>query len=198
MTVPQRRGDPIDGHRRRGRPGGHHRRESLAKLRPAFAADGTVTAGSASQISDGAAAVVVMSRAKAEELGAPILAEIGAHGVVAGPGRRRCCPSRPTRSSRPWAGRARPPPDVDLFEINEAFAAVALQSMRDLEISDENVNVNGGAISMGHPVGASGARVALHLALELRPPRRRARRGRPVRRRRPGRGPAAPRRRLTR
>jgi acetyl-CoA C-acetyltransferase len=140
---------------------------SLAKLRPAFAADGTVTAGSASQISDGAAAVVVMSRAKAEELGAPILAEIGAHGTVAGPDASLLSqPSNAILKALKRAGKT--PKDVDLFEINEAFAAVALQSMRDLDIDDTNVNVNGGAISMGHPVGASGARIALHLALELK------------------------------
>jgi acetyl-CoA C-acetyltransferase len=139
----------------------------LAKLRPAFSADGTVTAGSASQISDGAAAVVVMSRRRAEQLGAPVLAEIGAHGVVAGPDASLL--SQPSNAILKALGKAgKTPAEVDLFEINEAFAAVALQSMRDLDITDSNVNVNGGAISMGHPVGASGARVALHLALELR------------------------------
>ena len=122
--MPQRRGDPTvvsdDEGVREGTTAA-----SLAKLRPAFAPDGTVTAGSASQISDGAAAVVVMSRAKAEELGAPVLAEIGAHGNVAGPDASLL--SQPaTRSSKPWAGRARPRADVDLFEINEAFAAVAV------------------------------------------------------------------------
>jgi acetyl-CoA C-acetyltransferase len=138
----------------------------LAKLRPAFSADGTVTAGSASQISDGAAAVVVMSRRKAEQLGAPVLAEIGAHGVVAGPDASLL--SQPSHAILKALGReGKTPAEVDLFEINEAFAAVALQSMRDLDIDDSNVNVNGGAISMGHPVGASGARLALHLALEL-------------------------------
>ena len=105
---------------------------SLAKLRPAFSADGTVTAGSASQISDGAAAVVVMSRAKAEELGAPVLAEIGAHGVVAGPDPSLL--SQPSNAILKALGReGKTPTDVDLFEINEAFAAVALQSMRDLD-----------------------------------------------------------------
>jgi acetyl-CoA C-acetyltransferase len=165
VSVPQRRGDPItvsdDEGVREGTTAA-----SLAKLRPAFSADGTVTAGSASQISDGAAAVVVMSRAKAEELGAPILAEIGVQGVVAGPDPSLL--SQPSNAILKALGKeGKTPQDVDLFEINEAFAAVALQSMRDLDISDENVNVNGGAISMGHPVGASGARVALHLALEL-------------------------------
>jgi acetyl-CoA C-acetyltransferase len=107
-----------------------------------------------------------MSRAKAEELGAPILAEIGTHGVVAGPDPSLL--SQPSNAILKALGRAgKTPKDVGLFEINEAFAAVALQSMRDLDIDDTNVNVNGGAISMGHPVGCSGARVALHLALEL-------------------------------
>jgi len=140
---------------------------SLAKLRPAFSADGTVTAGSVSQISDGAAVVVVvMSRAKAEELGAPILAEIGAHGAVAGPDASLL--SQPSNAILKALGReGLSASDVDLFEINEAFAVVALQSMRDLGVDDSNVNVNGGAISMGYSVGASGARVALHLALEL-------------------------------
>lgn len=141
--------------------------ETLARLRPAFAADGTVTAGSSSQISDGAAAVIVMSRAKAEELGAPILAEVGAHGNVAGPDPSLL--SQPANAISQALSRANlSPNDVDLFEINEAFASVAIQSMRELEIGEDIVNVNGGAISMGHPVGASGARIALHLALELK------------------------------
>ena len=165
VSVPQRRGDPITVSDDEGVRAGTTA-ATLAKLRPAFSADGTVTAGSASQISDGAAAVVVMSRAKAEELGAPILAEIGAHGVVAGPDPSLLSqPSNAILKALKREGRT--PADVDLFEINEAFASVALQSMRDLDIDDENVNVNGGAISMGHPVGASGARIALHLALEL-------------------------------
>jgi acetyl-CoA C-acetyltransferase len=165
VEVPQRRGEPLLVSEDEGvRPG--TTAESLAKLRPAFAPDGTVTAGSASQISDGAAAVVVMSRAKAEEVGAPILAEIGAHGVVAGPDPSLL--SQPSNAISKALGReGLSPSDVDLFEINEAFASVAIQSMRDLDIGPVNVNVNGGAISMGHPVGASGARIALHLALEL-------------------------------
>jgi acetyl-CoA C-acetyltransferase len=126
-----------------------------------------VTAGSSSQISDGAAAVVVMSRAKAEELGVPILAEIGAHGTVAGPDPSLL--SQPANAISKALGRENLTPDqIDLFEINEAFASVAIQSMRELEIGEDVVNVNGGAISMGHPVGASGARLALHLALELK------------------------------
>jgi acetyl-CoA C-acetyltransferase len=165
VEVPQRRGDPVVVSDDEGvRP--DTTAQSLAKLRPAFAADGTVTAGSASQISDGAAAVIVMSRAKAEELGAPVLAEIGAHGVVAGPDPSLL--SQPSNAIAKALGReGLSPSDVDLFEINEAFASVAIQSMRDLDISPDVVNVNGGAIAMGHPVGASGARIALHLALEL-------------------------------
>jgi acetyl-CoA C-acetyltransferase len=166
VAVPQRRGDPIMVNEDEGvRP--DTTAETLAKLRPAFSADGTVTAGSSSQISDGAAAVVVMSRAKAEELGAPILAEIGAHGTVAGPDPSLL--SQPANAiSKALSRENLTPNDVDLFEINEAFASVAIQSMRELEIGEDVVNVNGGAISMGHPVGASGARIALHLALELK------------------------------
>jgi acetyl-CoA C-acetyltransferase len=166
VPVPQRRGDPVmvtedEGVRADTTP------ETLAKLRPAFAADGTVTAGSSSQISDGAAAVVVMSRAKAEELGAPVLAEIGAHGVVAGPDASLL--SQPSNAIAKALSREGLSADqVDLFEINEAFASVAIQSMRDLDVGADVVNVNGGAISMGHPVGASGARIALHLVLELK------------------------------
>jgi acetyl-CoA C-acetyltransferase len=166
VPVPQRRGDPIQVTADEGvRP--ETTAESLGKLRPAFAPDGTVTAGSSSQISDGACAVVVMSRAKAEELGAPVLAEIGAHGVVAGPDPSLL--SQPSNAIRKALRRAELTPEqVDLFEINEAFASVAIQSVRELEITADNVNVNGGAIAMGHPVGASGARIVLHLALELR------------------------------
>ena len=166
VAVPQRKGDPVmvtddEGVR------ADTTAETLARLRPAFAADGTVTAGSSSQISDGAAAVIVMSRAKAEEAGAPILAEIGAHGTVAGPDPSLL--SQPANAIGKALRRENLTPDqIDLYEINEAFASVAIQSMRDLEIGEDVVNVNGGAISMGHPVGASGARIALHLALELK------------------------------
>jgi acetyl-CoA C-acetyltransferase len=165
VEVPQRRGDPLLVTEDEGvRPG--TTAESLGKLRPAFAADGTITAGSASQISDGGAAVVVMSRATAEQLGVPVLAEIGAHGVVAGPDPSLL--SQPANAIAKALDRERlTPADIDLFEINEAFASVAIQSMRDLGIDPSVVNVNGGAIAMGHPVGASGARIALHLALEL-------------------------------
>ena len=166
VPVPQRKGDPLLVTEDEGiRPG--TTTESLARLRPAFAADGTVTAGNASQLSDGAAAVVVMSRTRAEQLGLPVLAEIGAHGTVAGPDASLL--SQPANAIAKALGRqGLTPADVDLFEMNEAFAAVAIQSMRDLGVGPEVVNVNGGAIAMGHPVGASGARLALHLALELR------------------------------
>ena len=166
VPVPQRKGDPLLVTEDEGiRPG--TTTESLARLRPAFAADGTVTAGNASQLSDGAAAVVVMSRTRAEQLGLPVLAEIGAHGTVAGPDASLL--SQPANAIAKALGRqGRTPADVDLFEMNEAFAAVAIQSMRDLGVGPDAVNVNGGAIAMGHPVGASGARLALHLALELR------------------------------
>ena len=141
--------------------------EGLARLRPAFGEGGTVTAGSASQISDGACAVVVMSRAKAEELGCEVLAEIGAHGNVAGPDNSlHSQPSNAVRHALDKAGAD--VADLDLIEINEAFAAVAVQSMRDLGVTEDRVNVNGGAIALGHPIGMSGARLALHLAFELR------------------------------
>jgi acetyl-CoA C-acetyltransferase len=166
VPVPQRKGDPVMVTDDEGvRP--ETTAKSLAKLRPAFSPDGTVTAGSASQISDGAAAVVVMSRAKAEELGATVLAEIGAHGVVAGPDPSLL--SQPSNAIRKALDReGLTTEQVDLYEINEAFASVAIQSMRDLELNTDNVNVNGGAIAIGHPVGASGARLVLHLALELK------------------------------
>jgi acetyl-CoA C-acetyltransferase len=166
VEVPQRRGDPIvvtsdEGVR------ADTTAELLAKLRPAFAADGTITAGSSSQISDGAAAVVVMSRAKAEELDLPWLAEIGAHGVVAGPD--ASLQSQPANAVKAALAKdSLGVGDLDLVEINEAFASVAIQSMRDLDLDGEIVNVNGGAIALGHPIGMSGARLALHLALELK------------------------------
>jgi acetyl-CoA C-acetyltransferase len=141
--------------------------ESLAGLRPAFAADGTITAGSASQISDGACAVVVMSAEAAAAAGATVLAEVGAHGVVAGPD--NSLHSQPSRAIQRALGKAGlQVSDLDLVEINEAFAAVALQSSRDLGLAADKVNVSGGAIAIGHPLGASGARIALHLIYELR------------------------------
>jgi acetyl-CoA C-acetyltransferase len=140
--------------------------ESLGRLHPAFVEDGTITAGTSSQISDGAAAVVVMSKAKAEELGLEWIAEIGAHGNVAGPD--NSLQSQPSNAiAHALKKEGLDVGDLDLLEINEAFAAVAVQSMRDLGVTPEKVNVNGGSIALGHPIGMSGARLVLHLALEL-------------------------------
>jgi acetyl-CoA C-acetyltransferase len=166
VAIPQRRGEPLivdtdEGVR------ADTTAESLAGLRPAFAADGTITAGSASQISDGACAVVVMSAEAAAAAGATVLAEVGAHGVVAGPDNSlHSQPSRAIQHALSKAGLQ--VSDLDLVEINEAFAAVALQSSRDLGLAADKVNVSGGAIAIGHPLGASGARIALHLIYELR------------------------------
>jgi acetyl-CoA C-acetyltransferase len=141
--------------------------ESLARLRPAFGPEGTITAGTASQISDGAAAVVVTSRQAAEQLGATILAEVGAFGTVAGPDSGlHFQPSNAISRALGKAGLATA--DLDLIEINEAFAAVGIASMDALGVSPDIVNVNGGAIAVGHPLGASGTRIALTLVNELR------------------------------
>ncbi|WNI22396.1 acetyl-CoA C-acetyltransferase [Streptomyces sp. ITFR-16] len=166
VEIPQRKGDPVLFAKDEGiRP--ETTAESLGKLRPAFAKDGTITAGTSSQISDGAAAVVVMSKAKAEELGLDWIAEIGAHGNVAGPDNSlQSQPSNAIRHALKKEGIG--VEDLDLIEINEAFAAVAVQSMKDLGVTSDKVNVNGGAIALGHPIGMSGARVVLHLALELK------------------------------
>ncbi|SEC51326.1 acetyl-CoA C-acetyltransferase [Streptomyces sp. 2131.1] len=166
VEIPQRKGDPVLFSKDEGiRP--ETTAESLGKLRPAFAKDGTITAGTSSQISDGAAAVVVMSKAKAEELGLDWIAEIGAHGNVAGPDNSlQSQPSNAIRHALRKEGIG--VEDLDLIEINEAFAAVAVQSMKDLGVTSDKVNVNGGAIALGHPIGMSGARVVLHLALELK------------------------------
>jgi len=166
VQVPQRRGDPVTFAADEGvRP--ETTTDALSRLRPAFGADGTITAGSSSQISDGACAVVVMSAEAAAAHGAPILAGIGAHGNVAGPDNSLL--SQPSGAIKHALGKAGlTVADLDLIEINEAFAAVAVQSMRDLGIGPEKVNVNGGAIALGHPIGASGARIALHLVYELR------------------------------
>ena len=166
VSIPQRRGEALEFTADEGIRA-DTTVESLAALKPAFTKDGTITAGSASQISDGACAVVVMSKAKAEELGLTWLAEIGAHGVVAGPD--NSLQSQPSNAiNAALAKQGLHVEDLDLIEINEAFAAVGVQSMRDLGVSEDIVNVNGGAIALGHPVGMSGARIALHLALELR------------------------------
>ena len=165
VQIPQRKGDPIVVKEDEG-VRGDTTAEGLGRLRPAFTKDGTITAGNASPISDGAAAVVVMSKTKAEELGLTWLAEIGAHGIVAGPDNSlHSQPSNAINAALAKAGLT--VDDLDLIEINEAFAAVGLQSMRDLGVSEEKVNVNGGAIALGHPIGMSGARLVLHLALEL-------------------------------
>jgi acetyl-CoA C-acetyltransferase len=165
VEIPQRKGDPVvvatdEGVRPDSTP------ETLGKLRPAFAEGGAITAGNSSPISDGAAAVVVASRAWAEERGLPWLALVGASGQVAGPDNSlHSQPSNAIAAALDRAGwQAR---DLDLVEINEAFAAVSLQSMKDLSLDHEKVNVHGGAIALGHPIGASGARLALHAALEL-------------------------------
>ncbi|MEY3733452.1 MAG: acetyl-CoA acetyltransferase [Actinomycetota bacterium] len=166
VEIPQRKGDPIVFARDEGIRA-DTTAESLAGLRPAFAKDGTITAGSASQISDGAAAVVVMSKEKAEELGLTWLAEIGAHGVVAGPD--ASLHEQPARAIiRACEKQGIAVSELDLIEINEAFAAVGIVSMRVLDVSEDIVNVNGGAIALGHPIGMSGARLVLHLAHELR------------------------------
>ncbi|MDR3034325.1 MAG: acetyl-CoA C-acetyltransferase [Kitasatospora sp.] len=166
VQIPQRRGDPVTFDADEGvRP--DTSAEVLSRLPAAFGAEGTLTAGSSSQISDGACAVVVMSAEAAAARGAPVLAEIGAHGNVAGPDNSLL--SQPSAAIRQALGKAGATvDDLDLIEINEAFAAVALQSMRDLGVGPEKVNVDGGAIALGHPIGASGARLALHLACELR------------------------------
>ncbi|MER7152688.1 acetyl-CoA C-acetyltransferase [Streptomyces lydicus] len=166
VEIPQRKGEPVVFAKDEGIRG-ETTTESLGKLRPAFAKDGTITAGTSSQISDGAAAVVVMSKAKAEQLGLEWIAEIGAHGNVAGPD--NSLQSQPSNAINHALGKeGLTVQDLDLIEINEAFAAVAVQSMKDLGVSPEKVNVNGGAIALGHPIGMSGARIVLHLALELR------------------------------
>jgi acetyl-CoA C-acetyltransferase len=166
IAIPQRKGDPILVDTDEGvRPGTTS--ESLGSLRPAFAKEGTITAGNASQISDGAAAVVVTSAEKADQLGLSPLAELVSFGMVAGPDPSLLTqPSRAINRALDRAGLK--VSDLDLFELNEAFAAVGLASMQDLGITDDVVNVNGGAIALGHPIGMSGTRVVLTLVNELR------------------------------
>jgi acetyl-CoA C-acetyltransferase len=166
VSLPQRKGDPIVIDTDEGvRPG--TTTESLSGLRPAFSKDGSITAGNASQISDGGAAVIMMSKAKAEELGVTPLAELLGYGMVAGPDPSLL--TQPSRSiKRALESIDLSVKDVDLFELNEAFAAVGIASMRDLGISDDVVNVNGGAIALGHPVGMSGTRVVMTVINELR------------------------------
>jgi acetyl-CoA C-acetyltransferase len=166
IEIPQRKGDPIVVDADEGiRPGTTI--ESLAGLRPAFDGDGTITAGNASQISDGGAAVVVMSKAKAEELGIEPMAELLAFGNVAGPDTSLL--HQPSGAIKQALGKlGEQVSALDLIEINEAFAAVGVASMQDLGVTDEIVNVNGGAIALGHPIGMSGTRVVLTLIDELK------------------------------
>jgi acetyl-CoA C-acetyltransferase len=166
VEVPQRRGAPVVVETDEGvRPGTTV--GSLGALRPAFAKDGSITAGNASQISDGGSAVVVMSRAAADRAGVTPLGEVVSYGMVAGPD--TCLLTQPSRSARRALDKVgKRVSDVDLFEFNEAFAAVGLGAMDDLGLSDDIVNVNGGAIALGHPIGASGNRLALTLLHELR------------------------------
>ncbi|MGH3978310.1 MAG: acetyl-CoA C-acetyltransferase [Pseudonocardiaceae bacterium] len=167
VPVPQRKGDPVvvdadEGIR------SDTTAEGLATLRPAFSADGTITAGSSSPITDGAAAVVVMSKARAQQLGLSWIAEIGAHGMVAGPDDSSLHEQPANAVLAACRKEGIEPTDLDVVEINEAFAAVGVVSTRKLGVDPERVNPNGGAIALGHPIGASGARLALHLALELK------------------------------
>jgi acetyl-CoA C-acetyltransferase len=167
VSVPQRKGDPLLVETDEGvRPG--TTAESLGKLRPAFDANGTITAGNASQLSDGGSAIVMMSRAEAERRGVTPLGEFVSYGMVAGPDNASLLhqPSRAIMQAADKAGIAIG--DLDLFEINEAFAAVGIASMRELGITDEVVNVNGGAIALGHPIGMSGNRLVLTILHELK------------------------------
>jgi acetyl-CoA C-acetyltransferase len=165
VEIPQRKGDPVvfstdEGVR------GDTTLDSLGKLRPAFDKEGNITAGNASQISDGGAALVVTSKAFAEKAGITPLGEILGNGQVAGPDASLLTqPSRAIFQALERAGKT--VSDVDLFELNEAFAAVGVASMRDLGITDEIVNVNGGAIALGHPIGMSGTRIVLTVLHEL-------------------------------
>ena len=166
VPVPQRKGDPVVVERDEGiRPGTTV--ETLANLRPAFVADGTITAGNASQISDGAAAIVAADRAAAEANGSPILAEIVAYGQIGGVD--ATLHERPAEALRVALKKAgMEPSDLDLVEINEAFAAVALWSAQILDIPEEKVNVHGGAVALGHPIGCTGTRLIVTLVNALR------------------------------
>jgi len=165
VSVPQRRGEPVEVRDDEGvRP--DTTVEGLARLRPAFDPEGTITAGNASQISDGAAALVLTTRARAGSAGAPVLATVRAWGQVAGPD--TSLHSQPANAVRQALGRAGwGVGDLDLVEINEAFATVVAVSTRALGLDPARVNVHGGGISLGHPIGASGARIAVHAAHEL-------------------------------
>jgi acetyl-CoA C-acetyltransferase len=167
VPVPQRKGDPLLVETDEGvRPGTTP--ETLGGLKPAFSGNGSITAGNASQISDGASAIVLMSKAAAERAGVSPLGEFVGYGQVAGPDDVSLL-HQPSQAIKAALGRADlQVSDVDLFELNEAFAAVGLASTADLGVTDEVVNVNGGAIALGHPIGMSGNRLALTLLHELR------------------------------
>jgi acetyl-CoA C-acetyltransferase len=166
VSVPQRKGDPIVVDTDEGvRPG--TTAESLGALKPAFDKEGTITAGNASQISDGGAAVVVTSKARAETLGVTPIGEVVSYGQVAGPDASLLLqPANAIVQALAKVGKS--PSDVSLFELNEAFAVVGLASMTALGITDEITNVNGGAIALGHPIGMSGTRLTLTMLHELR------------------------------
>jgi acetyl-CoA C-acetyltransferase len=167
VSVPQRKKDPIIVEHDEG-VRASTTVESLAGMRPAFDKDGTITAANASQLSDGASAVIVMSKAEAEKRGVTPLGEFVSYGMVAGPDNASLLtqPSRAVMQAADKAGIAIG--DIDLFELNEAFAAVGIASIAELGISDEIVNVNGGAIALGHPIGMSGNRLALTMLHELK------------------------------
>ena len=167
VSVPQRKSDPLAFEDDEGVRAGTDA-ASLGKLRAAFVGDGTITAGNASQLSDGASAMIVTSRARAEELGVEPLATVLGYGMVAGPDNCSLLhqPSRAIRKAAEDAGVAIE--DISLYEINEAFAAVGLASAAELGVSTDVVNVNGGAIAVGHPLGMSGNRITLALMHELR------------------------------
>jgi len=167
VAIPQRKGDPVmfkvdEGVR------GNTTMESLGSLKPAFVKDGTITAGNASQISDGGSAVIVMSKAAADKHGVTPLGEIISYGMVAGPGDTSLLHQPSNAINKALAKIGGKVSDIDLFELNEAFAAVGIASMRDLGITDEITNVNGGAIALGHPIGMSGNRITLALLHELK------------------------------
>ena len=166
VEVPQRKGDPVRVEEDEGiRPGTTV--ESLSALKPAFSKEGTITAGNASQISDAGAALVVMPAEKAKSLGLEPLATIVAHGQVAGPD--TALHLQPANATRKAAQKASlDPSKLDMYEFNEAFAAVSLAAAKDLGLSEDKVNVNGGAVALGHPIGMSGARLILTLAYELK------------------------------
>lgn len=167
VEIPQRKGDPVVFNHDEG-VRAETTTESLGKLRPAFDKEGTITAGTASQISDGACAMVIMSKEKAEELGLTPLAEIVAHGNVAGPDNPSLHQQPALAIEHALKKADLSTSDIDVAELNEAFAAVGLVSAKQLGLSEDQVNVNGGAIALGHPLGMSGARITLSLALELK------------------------------